>query len=74
MNLNVFSWIRDGVKQSVLLGFSDAIEQIGVPPNGEELSPAMKELVAAGGAAPKRVRGGAKKRLGRTLKDMNPED
>ena len=29
MNFNLFLWIREGVKQSVLLGVSDAIEAIG---------------------------------------------
>ena len=29
--INFFDWIREGVKQSVLLGVSDAAEQIGVP-------------------------------------------
>ncbi len=28
MSVNFFSWIRDGVKQSVLLGVSDAIERL----------------------------------------------
>ena len=31
MQLNVFAWIRAGVKLSVLLGVSDAIESIGSP-------------------------------------------
>jgi hypothetical protein len=29
MNLNFFDWIRQGVRQSVLLGISDATEKIG---------------------------------------------
>jgi hypothetical protein len=28
-NLGVFGWIRESVKRSVLLGFSDAVEQLG---------------------------------------------
>lgn len=29
MKFNFFDWIREGVRQSVLLGISDAAEQIG---------------------------------------------
>ena len=35
MNFNFFDWIRDGVKRSVLLGVSDAVEQIGMPEDEE---------------------------------------
>jgi hypothetical protein len=27
----IFHWIRESVRRSVLLGFSDAVEQLGVP-------------------------------------------
>lgn len=39
-SLGVFQWIRESVRRSVLLGFSDAVEQLGVP-SGEagEVSP-----------------------------------
>ena len=30
-NQGVFHWIRESVRRSVLLGFSDAVEQLGVP-------------------------------------------
>lgn len=38
--MNFYTWIRDGVRRAVLLGVSDAIEQIGTPdanPNGEQV-------------------------------------
>lgn len=31
MQLNLFTWIREGVRQSVLLGVSDAVESLGTP-------------------------------------------
>ena len=31
MNFNFFNWIRQGVKQSVLMGVHDAVECIGTP-------------------------------------------
>jgi hypothetical protein len=39
MSANFFEWIRDGVRQSVLLGVSDAIEELGTPAQGEETHP-----------------------------------
>ncbi len=80
MNVNFFEWLRDGVRQSVLLGVSDAIEQIGSPADSEDLHPNVAALLQGEGAgkATKRVGannggGGNRKRLGRTLKDLNPQ-
>ena len=39
--LGLFNWIRDGVKQSVLLGVSDAIDTIGSPEESRTLNPAL---------------------------------
>ena len=41
VNVNFFEWLRDGVRQSVLLGVSDAIEQIGTPADSEEVHPGV---------------------------------
>jgi len=35
MNFNFFDWIRDGVKRSVLMGVSEAVETMGMPPDEE---------------------------------------
>jgi hypothetical protein len=35
-NLGVFSWIRDSVRRSVLLGVSDAVEQMGMATDASE--------------------------------------
>ena len=32
MNFNFFDWIRVGVKDSVLLGVTDAVNTMGMPP------------------------------------------
>ena len=71
MSWNVFDWIRSGVKQSVLLGFSDALEEVGTPPDGEDVGPAMSGVLeqAARGKKSGTTR---RKRLGRSLKDLNP--
>lgn len=71
MNVNVFNWIREGVRQSVLMGVADAMESIGTPPSGEDLRPKLFESIrrnveqAATIPAPEKRR-----RLGRSLKDL----
>lgn len=79
-NLNFFSWLRDGVRQSVLLGVSDAVEQLGTPPATEDLHPSVVGFLQAdrqpetsnklNSSMP-----GAKgrKRLGKSLKDIGSE-
>lgn len=85
-SINFFGWIRDGVRQSVLLGVSDAIDQLGTPPSTEELHPDVVAFLqngapaaAAASAAPKLTgngggnrnnSGAGRKRLGRSLKDI----
>ncbi|SMP43984.1 hypothetical protein SAMN06265222_1011047 [Neorhodopirellula lusitana] len=82
MNFNFFDWLRDGVRQSVLLGVSDAVEQIGAPDTSSEVNPEIAALLSdapvARGAAPatkrKRVarKGAPQKRLGKSLQELNP--
>jgi hypothetical protein len=67
-DLNFFQWIRDGVRRSVLLGISDAVEQIGEPEGGElkqEVLAALESKTAIRSKPPKR-------RLGRSLKEIVP--
>lgn len=77
MEMNFFAWLRNGVKQSVLLGVSDAIEDLGAPENLDELDPRFASLFRAESKEKgKRVASSAKsqsrKRLGRSLKDIEP--
>ena len=73
-NVGVFGWIRDGVRRAVLLGFSDAVEQIGADEK-DALHPKLQSLLRE---APRRAVSDARpvealpsrnerKRLGRTL-------
>lgn len=41
--MNFYGWVRDGVRRAVLLGVSDAVEQLGAPSNDQEMS---KHLLA----------------------------
>jgi hypothetical protein len=75
MNFNLFLWIREGVKQSILLGVSDAIDTIGMPENSESISPRLMEFMRQGSTddASKPLGESTKrKRLGRSLKDLEP--
>lgn len=78
-NLGVFGWIRESVRRSVLLGFSDAIEQIGTGNEGEDIHPQLAAVLRD--AAPKALppmtgetaalgKPQAKKRLGRSLEQL----
>lgn len=76
MNMNFFEWLRDGVRQSVILGVSDAVEQIGVPETEQEVQPTLAALLgndAATATKPRRKTptAASRKRLGKSLKDMN---
>ena len=71
MNINFFEWLRNGVRQSVLLGVSDAVEQIGVPDEADELHPSMVALLQSGDPKTKKKRSPGRKRLGKSLKDMD---
>lgn len=80
MEFNFFDWIRDGVRQSVLLGVSDAVEQIGTPDHASEINPEIAALFGgvSGPAGitskPKAVarKGTTQKRLGKSLQELNP--
>ena len=74
MNLNVFNWIREGVRQSVLAGVSDALDQMGTTVDGDDLRPRLTEVLrrqtSNGGDAV--VAGESRpRRLGRSLKDLD---
>lgn len=76
MQFNFFSWMREGVKQAILLGVSDAVEEIGLPPDGDEigkrLQRALKQESPSGKSAlpGPSADGGKRKRLGRSLRDL----
>ncbi len=73
MNMNFFDWLRNGVKQSVLLGVGDAVDQMGVPPTDDELQPALASLLEpeATTKGKRKTSTAGRKRLGKSLKDMD---
>ncbi|MCS7471236.1 hypothetical protein NZK35_31665 [Stieleria sp. ICT_E10.1] len=77
MNMNFFQWLREGVRQSVVLGVSDAVEQIGLPETEQDVQPTLAALLGNDSATttttPRRKTTAAgRKRLGKSLKEMNP--
>lgn len=73
MNLNVFQWIREGVRQSVLLGVSDAMEHLGTSSDGDDMRTRLQDMARRSDLAPA-VEGpkaeARPKRLGRSLREM----
>ncbi len=77
-NLGVFGWIRESVRRSVLLGFSDAVEQFGAAADSDEpLNPQMAAVLREAAAKPalpahddRPVAKPGRKRLGRSLDQL----
>ena len=75
MQLNVFAWIREGVKRSVLLGVSDAIETIGTPEGDDgSLKQRLTQLILPEAIPVSAASAllGKRKRLGKSLRDVSP--
>jgi len=75
--MNFFTWIREGVRQAVLYGVTDAVGDIGTPPNNEDVSQRLLEVIRmsngnlAGESETKQVGMAPKRRkLGRSLNDI----
>jgi hypothetical protein len=81
MNHGLFGWIREGVKQSVLLGVHDAMQAMGSPEEQKNLPKTVSQWMAAqpNSALPpdsaNQLPGpnikSDRKRLGRSLKDLD---
>lgn len=41
--MSFFQWLREGVRQAVVLGLADAVDDVGTRTNGEELGPALAQ-------------------------------
>ena len=73
MQINLFGWIRQAVRQSVILGVADAIDDLGQPETKQNVSKALRksaqELMTEEALAGKAKT--APRRLGRGLKDID---
>ena len=76
--MGFFAWIREGVRRAVLLGVSDAVDEIGKRAPGEDLGPqlalAIREGIAIPVEEPQQPKIGSsrsgRKRLGRSLEQI----
>ncbi|MEX2560469.1 MAG: hypothetical protein WD403_11170 [Pirellulales bacterium] len=79
--LGVYGWIRESVKRAVLLGFSDAVEQLGAPVDGDDISPQLLAVLRqpqplltsdspAAASSPAVSKPAGRKRLGQTLDEI----
>lgn len=85
MGFNFFAWLREGVRQAVLLGVTDAVQNLGKPRDDDQVSHRLLEMLQQGGPAtePHRLTsssgsanpgsnnsGQKRKKLGRTLEEI----
>ena len=76
--IGFFQWLRDNVRRTVLLGFSDAVEQLGGTPDGKEMNPQLLAVlrqqtalaIEHQAASPRAEDRPQRKRLGRTLEQF----
>jgi hypothetical protein len=71
--MNFFSWVRDGVRQAVLMGVSDAVGDIGTPPEGDDISLRLLDALRNGQPVITDARTserGTRKKLGRSLEQI----
>lgn len=78
--MGFFEWIREGVRRAVLMGFSDAVAQLGNRSETEDLGPQLAETLQQGvawehakAAFPSATAVSGRKRLGKSLEELrNP--
>ena len=75
--MGFFAWLREGVRRAVLMGFSDAISEIGNRNEAEELGPQLAAAWQQGITEPGRAAMPAisapsgRKRLGKSLAQIS---
>ena len=73
MQFNLFDWIREGVKRSVILGVHEAVEAIGSPADDDARTrlAALLPPIEGPAAGPALAARAKRKRLGRSLRDFD---
>ncbi|MDO4585899.1 MAG: hypothetical protein Q4C95_01230 [Planctomycetia bacterium] len=77
MDFNFFQWIREGVKRSVLLGVSDAVQQMGMPHDEASNKDKILSFLQDETSSTTRRRlssstSGTTRKLGRSINDIHP--
>ncbi|RMF89915.1 MAG: hypothetical protein D6741_17355 [Planctomycetota bacterium] len=72
--MNFFAWIREGVRQAVLLGVADAVDNLGTPPEAGDYKQHIAEAIQSSpqAIASRRLTktGSRRKKLGRSLEQI----
>ena len=75
--MGFFAWVREGVRRAVLMGFSDAADELGNRKDGEDFGPAFALAIREKIALPMEVQPvkvtaapQGRKRLGRSLEQI----
>lgn len=74
MQINFFTWIRQGVRQSVLMGVADAVDDLGVQEHDAKYSKSIRDAVKQSAAEFSLADGRApntRRRLGKSLRDID---
>ena len=76
MGFNFFDWLRKGVEDSVLLGVSDAVNTMGMPPTNESKDKILGYLqkdpqVSAPARKTIASVSGGQRKLGRSISDIH---
>lgn len=74
MQIKLFGWIREGVRQSVLLGVQDAVGQLGESDH-DDLNSRIRESIEQSPmlGEPASKTKTRRRRLGRSLNDSKPQ-
>lgn len=75
MKMSFFDWVREGVRQSVLLGLSDAATEIGSAKDAQALNDHLQNSIQQGRITTDSTKGtrGRRKALGRSLSQISDE-
>ncbi|NLS98137.1 MAG: hypothetical protein GXX96_38900 [Planctomycetaceae bacterium] len=76
MNFNFFDWLRNGVKESVILGVNDAVTCLGTPQEKDNVQQRLMGFLREDpGTTPARLgsSGSRPKKLGRSLKQIQAD-
>ena len=71
--MNFFTWIRDGVRQAVLLGVSDAVSDLGTPAEDNDIRHRLAEIARTSPPALPGIEADAgqrRRKLGRGLQEI----
>jgi hypothetical protein len=79
MSMSFFQWLREGVRQAVVLGLADAVEDVGTRQSTEDFGPALAQSLRERLAVPKDAArkpqvvehpAPGRRRLGRSLESL----